>query len=221
MRIALVAVCILTLAVARVTVASAADINVAGLIVDYGDGRVSYAWVPFEEEEISGVKLLERSGLDVVSVGFGGMGEAVCQIDDTGCPVDDCRKRVCQTSDPESPFWRYSQQAAPGEWSFAATGASGAKVRDGDIEAWSWTGTDANLPAISLDELATLAGADPSILEGATSAPEAVSRTVGGERDSGSGESNSMTNVIVGTGVVLGVAGFAIWRSRRVARAPR
>lgn len=219
MRIALVAVCILAMSIARITIVSGADINAAGLIVDYGDGRISYAWVPFEEQEISGIELLRRSGLDLVTVGFGGMGDAVCQIDDTGCPMDDCRRRLCQTSDPESPFWRYSRQTAPGEWTFVATGASAAKVRDGDIDAWSWTGTDANLPAISMEELVNLAGADPSVLESRGESPQAVVRTEGESGETGSGSSSSMTNVIIGTSVVVAIAGVAVWRSRHTLRA--
>src|SRR5690554_6522959 len=98
-RIAMLAVCVLV--ALSIGQASAQEANVAGLIIDYGDGRMSYALVPFEEEQINGVDLLDRSGLDIVSVGFGGMGDAVCQIDDTGCSVDDCRTRMCQSSDRE------------------------------------------------------------------------------------------------------------------------
>lgn len=220
MRIALVAVCIVGFLFVPAMGASAADINAAGLIVDYGDGRVSYAWIPFEEDEISGVQLLERSGLDLVTVGFGGMGDAVCQIDDTGCSVDDCRKRMCQTSDPESPFWRYSRQNDSGEWAFAATGASGARVRDGDIEAWSWTGSEPELPAMTMAELVEFAGADPSILTGADRAPDAAVQTVGGETDV-SRNRTSATEGFVGTVVVLSITGLAIWRSRRVTRNPQ
>lgn len=218
MRITLVVVCILAIGFARASTASAADFNVAGLIVDYGDGRITYVLIPFEEDQLSGVEILQRSGLDLVTVGFGGMGDAICQIDDTGCPVDDCRKRLCQTSDPDSPFWRYSRQSAPGEWSFAATGASGARVHDGDIDAWSWTGGDANLPAITMDEIARRAGANPAMLTNATDLPGPIVRTVGEASDSATDTSNPLTNVLIGTGVVLVLAGVAIWRSRRLAR---
>jgi hypothetical protein len=124
----LLMMCVLAVPSVLIPSASGADMNVAGLVVDYGDGRISYAMVPFPEEEISGIELLRRSGLDLVTVGFGGMGDAVCQIEDTGCPVDDCRRRLCQTSDPESPFWRYLRQTTPGDWEFLALGASGARV---------------------------------------------------------------------------------------------
>ena len=215
MRIAFVAMCILVFGIIRISSVSAADYNVAGLIIDYGDGRISYVWIPFTEDEISGVELIQRSGLDPVTVGFGGMGDAVCQIDDTGCPVDDCRKRLCQTSDPGSPFWRYSRQTSPGEWSFAATGASGAKVHDGDIDAWSWTGGDANLPAITMDDLARQAGADPATNSSASDIPAVALHTEGEREKQDADASRPVFNVLVGTGVVIAIAGFAILRARR------
>lgn len=215
-RVAVVVICMLLLSVARGLTASADDINVAGLVVDYGDGRISYVWVPFTEDEISGVELLQRSGLDIVTVGFGGMGEAICQVDDTGCPVDVCRKRLCQTSDPESPFWRYSRQTSSGEWEFVALGASATKVRDGDIDAWSWTGTDPNLPALTMNELARRAGADPSMLENNEDVVPAAVRTEGGEtgRELPAGALRGG----IAIGVVGAVALLAVWRSRRVGR---
>lgn len=215
-RYALVLLCVLGLVASRFVAVSAEDINVAGLIVDYGDGRISYAWVPFAEDEISGVELLERSGLDVVTVGFGGMGDAVCQIDDTGCPVGDCRKRMCQTSDPESPFWRYSRQTDSGDWVMAATGASGASVQDGDVDAWVWSGTEVDLPAMSIDDIAGVTNADASLLQESTDVPDAELVTEGefnlGDDDVSLQEQIGPTIVIV---VVAGIA--VVWVRRRQA----
>jgi len=219
MHIALLVVCILGLANLWPASALAADFNVAGLVVDYGDGRISYAWVPFEEDEISGVDLLQRSGLDLVTVGFGGMGEGVCQIDDTGCPVGECRKRLCQTSDPGSPFWRLSNQTAPGEWTFANAGASASRVHSGDIQAWSWAGSDVTLPAISMEELADRAGANVSSQVNASGLPAVALRTEGMPSSEDSGASNNLVAAVAGTVVVVGIGGFAIWRSRRIQQA--
>lgn len=205
-RIAVVAVCMLL--VVSWTTAWAQETGVAGLIVDYGDGRVTYAVVPFEGEEINGLELLNRTGLDVVSVGFGGLGDAVCQVGDTGCSVDDCRTRMCQTSDPESPFWQFSKLGDDGEWLFVATGASGAKVRDGDIYAWSWVGTTPELPALTIDELADRAGGNPT--DGGE--VRAYLRTEG-EAASNNDGSGSML-AAAGIGLVVVVAGLLVVRSR-------
>ena len=69
-RVAALAACVLILLSFQAVLAQ--ESNVAGLIVDYGDGRISYAVIPFDEDEINGLDLLNRSGLDVVTVGFGG-----------------------------------------------------------------------------------------------------------------------------------------------------
>lgn len=219
MRIAFVAMCIFALSSVQVARVAASDINVAGLVVDYGDGRMSYAWVPFEEEEITGIELLKRSGLDVVTITFGGMGEGICQIDITGCPVDDCRKRMCQTSDPESPFWRYLRQADSGEWSFVALGASDTTVRDGDIDAWSWSGVEPELPPLTMDELADLAGADASVLEDAQAAPAAVVRTEGGAEEDDDDLSTGALTGAAAVAVIAVVAGFVVLRAKRAGSA--
>jgi len=205
-RIAVLAMCALFLA--SIAPAWAQEPNVAGLIVDYGDGRISYAVVPFDDEEINGLDLLTQSGLDVVSVGFGGLGDAVCQVDDTGCPVDDCRKRMCQTSDPESPFWQFSKLGDDGEWLFVATGASGAKVRDGDIYAWSWVGTDPDLPVLSLDELAERAGGHPAQGDDVRAYLRTEGEAPGGD------ENGDSYLAIAGIGAVVVVAGALVMRSR-------
>jgi hypothetical protein len=54
----------------------------------------------------------------------------------------ECRRNVCQGG-PTAPYWRYFRQAAPGDWQPLPLGASGARVRDGEIDGWSWTAGEA------------------------------------------------------------------------------
>jgi energy-coupling factor transport system permease protein len=133
----------------------------AGLIVRDGEGRITYAWVPFPEEEIDGITLLKRSGIPVVTVGFGGLGEGVCAIAGEGCSVGECRRTVCQASGANAPYWQLFQQdpVDPASWRWLALGGSATRVHDGDVFGWSWTGDDPHLPAITPDQLAQLAGA--------------------------------------------------------------
>ena len=187
--------------------------NAAGIVVDYGDGRVTYAWVPFVEEEISGIELLRRSGVPLVSVSFGGLGEGVCMVGDTGCGVTECRRRLCQTGERSSPFWQYVRQEAPGEWRTFSFGASQSSVRDGDIDGWAWTGNPPRLPAITLDEVRRNAG-------GGDETAAAVVRTFGGEPVA-SDDSERLWRVAAGAGVVVaigGAGGVVVWRSRRMRR---
>ncbi len=134
------------------------DLHHAGLVVRHGDGRVTYAYVPFEEDAISGIDLLKRSGISHVTISFGGLGEGVCSLEGEGCPAAECRRSVCQGPGANAPFWQYFRQSAPGEWRPLTLGASSTKVRDGDVDGWSWTGHEAGLPAVSLADVARLAG---------------------------------------------------------------
>jgi hypothetical protein len=133
--------------------AAGQELNHAGLVVRHGDGRLTYAYVAFPEESINGIELLERSGISVVTVSFGGLGEGVCSLEEEGCPASDCRQRVCQGPGDDSPYWRYFRQAEPGDWQALALGVSSTKVRDGDIDGWSWTPDEANLPSLTIDDL--------------------------------------------------------------------
>ena len=148
-------------------------LNHAGLVIRHGDGRLIYAYIAFPEESITGVELLRRSGISLVTIGFGGLGEGVCTIDDEGCPASDCRKKVCQGNGPDAPFWQYFRQTAPGDWRSLSLGASSTKVHDGDIDGWSWTGHDAGIPAVSMADVLHLTGvaASPEMDSGSVPTP--------------------------------------------------
>jgi hypothetical protein len=150
------------------------ELHHAGLVVRDAEGRMTYAWVPFAEEEIDGIVLLRRSGIPVVTVGFGALGEGVCSIAGQGCGVAECRRTVCQGSAADAPYWQYFEQdpGDPAGWMWQPLGASSSKVEDGDVFGWSWTAGDPALPALPPAEIARLAGA----VDGAESEP--VFRTV-------------------------------------------
>ena len=136
-------------------------LNHAGLIVRDGAGRITYAWVPFPEEEIDGIALLKRSGIPVVTVGFGALGAGVCSIGGQGCGVAECRRTVCQASAIDAPYWQFFAQDPddPTHWEWQMLGASAIRVTDGDVFGWSWTAKEPGLPGVSPRELARLAGA--------------------------------------------------------------
>ncbi len=194
--------------------------NVAGLVVYYGDGAMTYAWVPFTENEISGIDLLERSGLPILTVGFGGLGDGVCKIVKTGCDVSACRLRLCQTADRSSPFWQYLRLGPDGVWSKQALGGSASRVTNGAIDAWVWTGGDAMpaLPVLSLTTLAEYAGVD----SGATAMPggplRPFFRTTGGPGEAMSDVPSSREEYLI-AGILLiaiaGAGGVMVVRSRQ------
>lgn len=171
--------------------------NGAVLVVDYGDGRMTYAWVPFTESSISGVELLHRSGLDVVTVSFGGLGEGVCRIETIGCDVDPCRARLCQTGERESPFWRYLLPTRDGQWSTTGLGASASRVEQGDVNGWAWSGTEPTTGAPSFASVVAMLGVQ-SPAEGARTAPLVMA--VGGEPEQVRDQSRTS---VIGAGFVL------------------
>jgi hypothetical protein len=150
------------------------ELHHAGLVVRDAQGRMTYAWVPFAEEKIDGIDLLHRSGIPVVTVGFGALGEGVCSIAGQGCGVAECRRTVCQASTADAPYWQYFQQDRGdlAVWRWQPLGASSSPVEDGDVFGWSWTANDPALPPLPPREIASLAGAG----EGRGSEP--VFRTV-------------------------------------------
>jgi hypothetical protein len=112
--------------------------NRAGLVVTFENHTETY-WIEFEEEQISGVDLLERSGLDVTYSGFGGLGSAVCAIDGVGCTnPGDC---WCQCKSGTCNRWVYFRME-DGEWKQMPFGASTRVLKDGDVDGWTWGAGD-------------------------------------------------------------------------------
>ena len=153
--IALLVACVLVVLVPAAP--GRADVVGAGLVVRYADGSTSYAWVPLGDETISGLELLRRSGLPLVTTGFGSLGEAVCSIGGDGCSVAECGSNLCQSS-ADSPYWQYFRATDSG-WKPMIFGASGTKVRAGDVDLWEWTAGDASVPALTAADVRDRAGA--------------------------------------------------------------
>lgn len=143
--------------------------NGAGLVIRHGDGTIIYAYIQFDEESISGLDLLTRSGLDATYAPFGGMGAGVCAINGEGCPSDDC---FCHSYTSPAFFWRYYVHDS-GAWTFNPVGPSGRTLHDGDIDGWSWSSGDSGLPTVTIDDIALMNGIDRNPPEPtATATPE-------------------------------------------------
>lgn len=203
----------------RAGAAASNEASVAGLVVDFGDGRTAYALVPFSSDEIAGMDLLNQSGLALVSLDFGGIGAGVCMIEDVGCEVSACRMRMCQTSDPDSPFWRLMQPGDDGAWTFAALGVTGARLHDGDVNGWYWSGTSPEGAAPSIEDIAATLNVNLHSLRAAT--PLAATMQLFGE--SAAVEATNDPWAIAAGAAVLGgviVAGaWAVHRSRAISPA--
>ena len=107
----------------------------AGLLVDFGQGRVFTTCVTFSEDQLSGVEILRRSGLEIV-VEHSGIGQAVCKIGDVGCnyPASHC---FCECLRTPCNYWSY-WYLAEGVWVYSGMGGSDRLVTDGQVDAWVW-----------------------------------------------------------------------------------
>lgn len=164
MRPTLVGVALALAGLAVGTLMARAETSGAGLVVRHGDGRVVYRYVQFSESSISGLELLRRSGLSVVTAPYPGLGEAVCAIDGEGCPAEDC---FCKSYGSPSFYWNY-YIGDSGQWRRSSLGAASRRVSDGDVDGWSWTSGPPGLPTISIDEIAAMFG----ISRGSVASPQ-------------------------------------------------
>lgn len=110
------------------------DDNQAALVISLADGEVISRCVSFPEAEISGWDLLQRADL-AVAVDASGLGTAVCQIEDTGCPANNCFCQ-CRGGD-DCEYWSFWLQQ-DGQWRYSQAGAALVTVRHGDVQGWSW-----------------------------------------------------------------------------------
>jgi hypothetical protein len=124
----------------------------AVVVIDDGTTRTATC-VRFDEPEISGVEALRRSGASVVQATFGSMGAAMCSINGVGCPLTGCL--TCQAP----AYWNYFRAVGGAPFSRSGAGASSTKVRDGDVEGWSWGAHPAAPPLPTVD---AVCGARPT-----------------------------------------------------------
>jgi len=131
----------------------------AALIVDFGDGRVVGRVVSFAGETISGVELLQQSGLDVaVMVNLGG-GAALCAVEGVGCAPTP-QECFCQCRGNPCRYWGYFH-LQDGTWVYAGMGAASHILYDGDVDGWIWGDGRTAPPLLTWDQIWALNGAAP------------------------------------------------------------
>ncbi len=142
----------------------------AGLVVRHGDGRIVFRYVEFNEPSITGLDLLKRSGLSLVTAPYPGLGEAVCAIDGEGCPAEDC---FCKSYGSPSFYWNYYYIGSSGQWVRSPLGAANRLVKDGDVDGWSWTSGPPGLPSVTIGQIAAMFG----VSREPTASPSPISPT--------------------------------------------
>jgi len=155
---------LLGLLLALPVLASPVESHRAGVVIDYGDGRVETYCVTFTEQTLTGYELLERTNVEIVAA-FEANGAAVCHLggaDGVGCAASNC---FCQFP---LKYWSYWNQQG-GAWGYSNVGASSASIADGTVNGWLW-GNATQPPAwISLDVICASAEPTPTPTATATS----------------------------------------------------
>lgn len=135
----------------------------AALLIEHSNGSLIARCIAFAEEAISGLQLIERSGIQSRTQPFGDVGVAVCQLDFEPAQAPE----NCFGS---GPYWQYYRHAASG-WRLSATGASGTPVHDGDLDGWHYAAGPQAPPPVSF---AQVCGAPASATSPVAAAPVAT-----------------------------------------------
>lgn len=153
---------------------TSAGVHRAGLVVQPGDGEAITYCVAFDEESITGMDLLQQSGLPLIVDPSHALGAIVCSIDGQGCafPGEAC---FCECQGTPCYYWNY-YYLTEGAWQYGHLGAATRTLTDGDVDAWVWGDTRSSyskLPDIGFDDICV-----PATAATATRSATSVSRPV-------------------------------------------
>ena len=218
----------------------------AGLVVDYGDGRVETHCVPLgDAESVSGDELLELAGLEINE-----LSGLLCSIGESGCEhegtFDSCTCECDWGSGDACIYWAlFSRGPDDDRWRYAATSMYGLRAAHGDLHGWSWgeggPGWGAAPPPLTFVDVCGApavsaaapppAAAEPAPAEASppgTVAPERADAAAESEPDAaasaGDGDGGGGTDwraIAIGSGiaaaVLLAAIAVAAWRRWRTA----
>lgn len=112
--------------------------------MEHGDGSTVTRCVAFSGASLTGEQVLARSGVEYKTVPFGGLSDAVCQVD--GEPAT--FPPSCWTG--SSPFWELFVTRKGGAWSWSSQGISTLVFHDGDSEGLRYEPQTATLPPAAM-----------------------------------------------------------------------
>lgn len=117
--------------------------NQVGLVIQSAPDQVLQQCISIPDGDFFGSDLLQSSGFNVEVSVNPSMGSLVCNIEGTGCPVDDC---FCDMPN----YWSY-WVLTDGVWGYAQTGSDTMVVEPGSVQGWSWG--DNPPPVVTFDQL--------------------------------------------------------------------
>ena len=140
--------------------AHAATLHHAALVVEHSSGRLLTRCVGFLEDQISGLQLIQRSGIEYQTQQFGGLGSAICQLDYEPQPIPS----GCFGG---GAYWQYFHRA-PNGWIQSGSGADSWSLHDGDMDGWRYASGAGQAP-VNISFSSVCAPAAPSATVPATS----------------------------------------------------
>lgn len=107
-----------------------AAVHHAALVIQHASGSLITRCVAFAEDQITGLQLIDRSGVQYEAQSFGSVGIAICQLDREPSSVPP----GCFGS---GPYWQYFHRRGGG-WQTSALGAGSSALHDGDMDGWRY-----------------------------------------------------------------------------------
>ena len=170
------------------------------LVVELGDGEQVGRCVGFNASSISGEEVLQASGLEYATQGYGSLGQAVCQVDEEPAAYSTCL--------PSSgSYWALFTSRAGGAWQAGDVGISSLDFANGDAEGLRYdpeTGPDPAPPSPA--GVCAAAGSSAPASGGVASASPGAA---------GAGASPALIAAASVFGVLLGLAGLQLLLRRR------
>jgi cell division septation protein DedD len=117
-----------------------AAVHHAALVIQHSSGSLITRCVAFAEAQITGLQLVQRSGVSYTAQDFGSIGSAMCQLDREPSTVP----AGCFGS---GRYWQYFHRQG-GAWQASMVGASSSTLHDGDMDGWRYAAGAAQSPAI-------------------------------------------------------------------------
>jgi hypothetical protein len=116
----------------------------AGLAVFSSPTSLVTDCISFTGSAVTGLEMLQRSGLAIETATNPNQGTAVCKIGDVGDGSSNCFGSMPN-------YWSYWQLGSQG-WEYSAQGADQSQVKDGGVYAWIW-GTGNAPPVITFQNI--------------------------------------------------------------------
>jgi hypothetical protein len=116
-----------------------AAVHHAALVIQHSSGSLITQCVAFAEEQITGLQLIERSGVPYQAQSFGSVGSAICQLDREPSTIPS----GCFGS---GPYWQYFHRRSDA-WQTSALGAGSSALHDGDMDGWRYAAAANQVPS--------------------------------------------------------------------------